>query len=119
MRAIFYIPATGLVTKCIEGTPEIIEANKGPGEEFIEGQVDDPSAYLVVNGEAVPKPSMPIVITGNTITQIPAGTTAISGIFSPVIVEDGTLAISTQHPQKVRVSLINDLFISTTVEVQT
>lgn len=119
MRAIFYDTRTTIVTKCMEGSADLIKLNKGPHEEFVEGYVDNPSDYLVVNGAAAMKPRLPYTVSGNVISGIPAGTTAVAGLFPATVINDGVLELVTQYPQKVLVSLLNDMYLAVDVEVQT
>lgn len=117
MKAIFYIPETGKITKCIEAIDYIIDANKDRGEEYIEGEVDNIDNYKVINGEVIPKLELPITINGTTISNIPFYTTVQINLQDPFIVNDGTLELEATYNQVVLVYFYNEGYLPKTIQV--
>ena len=54
-----YVTATGQLLKTVSGTPDLCEANIGPGEAglLVESPVDEDREY-VIDGERAPRPAM-------------------------------------------------------------
>lgn len=117
MKAIFYIPETGKITKCIEAINYIIEANKAEGEEYIEGEVDNVDNYKVVNGAVVHKQELPVVLNGTTISNIPVNTYVQINLQPVFIVDDGVLELEATYNQVVLVYLHNADYIPKTIQV--
>lgn len=118
MKAIYYDTQTGLVTKAIEGTQETIDLNTGPGEAYIEGELDEsPSDYMVASGAVQRKPEFSVTVAGSAISNIPQGTYVTVGFQAPVKVDDGVVELDAQYEQQVTVSLYNEAYIPLTLKV--
>lgn len=118
MRAIYYVPETGQITKCIDAINEIIVANKADNEEFIEGYVEKFEDYMVVNQSLVKKQEFDFVIDGNVISNIPIETYVIVGLQSPVLVNDGFIELSGVYSQEIIVYFYNVTYIAKQIKVQ-
>lgn len=117
MKAIYYKTSNGLVTKCIESTPEIIEENKDADEDYIEGELDVPTNYIIVNGVPVAKQQIEPVVTGNVISNIPTATWVTINFQTPVQVNDGSIELTASYPQSILVGFYNELYIPTSITV--
>lgn len=117
MKAIFFIPETGKITKCIEAINYIIEANKNAEEEYIEGEVDNIDNYMVIDGSVIQKQELPIVINGTIISNIPTNTYVQINLQPFFVVDDGVLELEATYNQVVIVYLQHQDYISKTIQV--
>lgn len=117
MKAIYYIPETGKITKCIEAIDYIIQSNKNEDEEYIEGVVDKIENYKVIDKTLVPKEELPIVINGTVISNIPTNTFVKINLQPFFVVDDGVLELEATYNQVVIVYLQHQDYISKTIQV--
>lgn len=117
MKAIYYIPETGKITKSIEAIDYIIDANKSNGEEYIEGEVDNIDNYKVINKTIVAKQELPIVVEGYTITNIPVNTQVQVNLQPLFTVNDGILELEATYNQVVLVNFYNEDYLPKTIQV--
>lgn len=83
-----------------------------PEWDWIAGYADA-SGELVIDGEIVPKPEMPIVITGNVLSGIPCGARIIANhVRDDEPITDGDYGFEVDHPQTVNVVLQHPLYLA-------
>jgi len=118
MKAIYYDQTTGIITKAIEATDEIVELNKGPNEAILEGDPpENINEYMVVGGVVQKKPAMPISVSSTTISGIPTGTEVLIPNEPPYIVDTGSVTLNGNYPQAILVTLQHPQYLAATVTV--
>lgn len=108
-----YDPATGEITGTVNCQSVDVEANTPSGQARIDGSFRG-DAYYVTNGAATPRIPMNPVVSGMTISGLPAQTTARVELTA-YLVTDGVLELSPDLPGPYSVSLSAPGYLATTV----
>lgn len=118
MKAIFYNPMSGQITKAIEGPDQIIEINKGPNEEYIEGEIFGAiNDYKIIDKVLTKKASFNLTVSGRTISNIPVGTKVQVNLQGTVEVDDGSLSLDAQYNDEVLLVFMHPDYLHTTLRV--
>lgn len=118
MKAIYYDITTGVITKAIEATDEIVALNQGPNEAILASDPpDNITEYMVVAGQLQKKPEMPLIVSGTTISNIPVGAELLIPNEPNYIVDTGSVTLSGNYPQSILVTLQHPLYLPASVTV--
>lgn len=118
MKAIFYNSTTGQVTKAIEGPDDIVEINKQPDEEYIEGELfESINDYKVINGVLTKKPAFDLTVSGRTISNVPVGTKVQVNLQGTFQVDDGSVTLDAQYNDEVLLVFMHPDYLNTTLRV--
>jgi len=108
VRWVIFHQGLGVITRVIDAPAlSMAQLQLQPGEGLLEGDADDRANYVLDNA-IVPRPEMPVEVSGNTLS-VPAGTEfSVRGpAFMSGIATDGVLEFEFSEPGRYTIHLAN------------